>query len=171
MTFERDTLLLGYTPHMHLRGKYAKYVATYPDGKEEVLLEVPRYDFNWQTHYEYPAGGKQIPAGTKVELTMAWDNSADNPANPDPSKEVRYGGPTTDEMMFGFISYADAEAGYVPAGDGITSSEPRRRRNPAQLKKMVEERFGVKWDELTDEQKQEIRQRLSGGEPGTQSGD
>ena len=121
-TFERDSLLLGYTPHMHVRGKYAKYVATYPDGTQETLLEVPRYDFNWQTHYEYPTPGKKIPAGTKIELTMSWDNSAENPSNPDATKEVRYGGPTTDEMMFGFISYSDAEPGHMPAGDGLTSS-------------------------------------------------
>ena len=87
-TFDRDTLLLGYTPHMHLRGKSAHYLAKYPDGTEEVLLDVPKYDFNWQTHYEYPQGGKKIPAGTKIELTMAWDNSADNVYNPDPSIDV-----------------------------------------------------------------------------------
>ena len=118
-TFERDTLLLGYTPHMHLRGKAAKYVATYPDGTTEVLLDIPKYDFNWQTNYEYPAPGKLIPAGTQVELTMTWDNSANNPANPDPTATVYFGEPTTAEMMFGFITYADAEPGYIPEGSGF----------------------------------------------------
>lgn len=160
-TFERDSLLLGYTPHMHLRGKYAKYVATYPDGTQETLLEVPRYDFNWQTHYEYPAGGKRIPAGTKVELTMAWDNSANNPANPDPTQEVRYGGPTTDEMMFGFIAYADAEPGYMPAGEGLTSSS--RRRDPERMKKMLKERFGLDWDTMTPEERSKVMERIRGG--------
>ena len=61
-TFERDALLLGYTPHMHLRGKSAHYLARYPDGTEEVLLDVPRYDFNWQTHYKYH-GGRQEDSG------------------------------------------------------------------------------------------------------------
>ncbi len=156
-TFDRDSLLLGYTPHMHLRGKYAKYVATYPDGTQETLLEVPKYDFNWQTHYEYPAGGKAIPAGTKIELTMSWDNSANNPANPDPTKEVRYGGPTTDEMMFGFVSYADAEPGYMPEGEGLTST---RRRSPERMKKMLKERFGLDWDTMTEEERKDIIQKL-----------
>ena len=117
-TFERDSILLGYTPHMHLRGKAARYVATYPDGTQEVLLDVPEYDFNWQTQYDYPAGGKVIPAGTEIELTMVWDNSADNPYNPDPSETVVFGEPTTAEMMFGFVSWADAEPGYVTQGQG-----------------------------------------------------
>ncbi len=116
--FERDSILLGYTPHMHLRGKAAKYVAKYPDGTEEVLLDVPRYDFNWQTTYEYPKGGKLVPAGTEIELTMVWDNSEGNPFNPDPTIDVTHGEPTTSEMMFGFVNWADAEPGYVPEGRG-----------------------------------------------------
>lgn len=104
-TFDRAIQILSFTPHMHLRGKYAKYVAKYPDGKTETLLEVPEYDFNWQTSYEYPEP-KVMPAGTTIDLTMAWDNSANNPSNPDPTKTVRFGEPTTAEMMFGFMSYA-----------------------------------------------------------------
>ena len=122
--FERDSILLGYTPHMHLRGKAARYVAKYPDGSEELLLDVPEYDFNWQTTYEYPAEGKRIPAGTEIELTMWWDNSSENPFNPDPTEPVRFGEPTTSEMMFGFVSWADAEPGYVPQNP--RGSSPRR---------------------------------------------
>ncbi len=107
-TFKRDSHLLGYTPHAHLRGKSAIYTAYYPDGTEEVLLHVPKYDFNWQTHYEYPGNGKAIPAGTRIELEMSWDNSEQNPYNPDPTAEVVFGQPTTAEMMFGFVSFADA---------------------------------------------------------------
>ncbi len=164
-TFDRETLLLGYTPHMHLRGKSAQYLAKYPDGTEEVLLEVPKYDFNWQTHYEYPQGGKKIPAGTKIELTMAWDNSADNPSNPDPSIDVTYGGPTTSEMMFGFISYADAEKGYVSQGGaaGLTGGESSRRFDPERMKGILKERYGIDWDTLSEEQQQKIRERFSGG--------
>ena len=123
--FPRDSLLLGYTPHMHLRGKAAKYVAFYPDGSEEVLLNVPKYDFNWQTNYEYPGHGKLVPAGTRVELTMWWDNSENNPFNPDPTVDVGFGEPTTDEMMFGFITYADAEPGYVPKTLGFLDPNGR----------------------------------------------
>ncbi len=125
--FARDTLLISYTPHMHLRGKAAKYVATYPDGTKEVLLDVPRYDFNWQTTYEYPKTGKLIPAGTQIELTMTWDNSANNPYNPNPGETVRFGEPTTAEMMFGFVTYADAEPGYVPESTGFLSMRRRSK--------------------------------------------
>lgn len=175
-TFERDSLLLGYTPHMHLRGKSARYVATYPDGTEEILLDVPRYDFNWQTHYKYPAGGKKIPAGTEIELTMAWDNSADNPANPDPTKTVVYGGPTTSEMMFGFVSYADAEPGYDPADTGFLSQQ---RFNREDFRKLIKERFDVDWDSLSEEEQGDLFRQLrrqqrrnadSAGSEGTVSG-
>lgn len=106
-TFDDDILVLSYTPHMHLRGKSAKYTALYPDGRIENLLEVPEYDFNWQTSYRYKEP-KLLPAGTKVHLAMAWDNSAGNPSNPDPTKTVTFGEPTTAEMFFGFMNYAYA---------------------------------------------------------------
>jgi mono/diheme cytochrome c family protein len=175
-TFDRDSLLLGYTPHMHLRGKAARYVAKYPDGTQEVLLDVPRYDFNWQTHYKYHAGGKRIPAGTEIELTMAWDNSADNPSNPDPTATVVYGGPTTAEMMFGFVSYADAEPGYDPSDTGFLSQQ---RFNREDFRKSIKERFGVDWDSLSEEEQGKLFRRLrqqqrrnadSDGSEGTVSG-
>ena len=106
--FDTEIEIVSFTPHMHLRGKSAFYEAAYPDGTTESLLGVPQYDFNWQTSYEY-AEPKILPAGTKVHLTMAWDNSADNPYNPDPTTEVRFGEPTTAEMMFGFVRYAYRE--------------------------------------------------------------
>ena len=173
--FDRDVLLLGYTPHMHLRGKSARYVATYPDGTQETLLDVPRYDFNWQTHYKYPAGGKRIPAGTEIELTMAWDNSADNPSNPDPSATVVYGGPTTSEMMFGFVSYADAEKGYKPANTGFLRQQ---QFSADDFKTLVKERLGVDWDSLSEEEqgklirrfRQQQRRSVNEGGEGTVSG-
>ena len=124
---ERDALLLALNPHMHLRGKAAKYTAFYPDGTSEVLLEVPKYDFNWQTTYEYPPGQpKQLPAGTEIEFIAAWDNSADNPYNPDPTEEVKWGQPTTAEMMVGWIILSDAEAGVTMPG-GVLTSRARTR--------------------------------------------
>jgi len=107
-TFGKDARIVGFSPHMHLRGKSAKYEVTYPDGTQEVLLEVPQYDFNWQTTYKY-AEAKYVPKGTKITFTSTWDNSADNPYNPDPTVDVRYGEPTTDEMSFGFMDYIDAK--------------------------------------------------------------
>ena len=109
-TFEKDVELLSLLPHMHLRGRSAKYMATYPDGSTELLLYVPRYDFNWQTSYFYDEP-KRLPSGTRVEVVMEYDNSADNPSNPDPTIAVSYGEPTTDEMMNGFLNFTNAEPG------------------------------------------------------------
>ncbi len=161
--FERDSLLLAYTPHMHLRGKSAHYLAKYPDGTEEVLLDVPRYDFNWQTDYKYPAEGKFVPAGTEVVLTMTWDNSAENPSNPDPTQTVTFGRPTTAEMMFGFITYADAEVGYRPPEGGGFFGGGRRNIDPERMKKMIKERFGLDWDTMTEEERSKLMERFRGG--------
>jgi hypothetical protein len=73
-----------------------------------VLLDVPRYDFNWQLRYEL-AEPTRLPRGTRLVCTAQYDNSADNPANPDPTKEVSWGDQTADEMLIGFFAY-------VPAG-------------------------------------------------------
>lgn len=162
--FERDSILLGYTPHMHLRGKAARYVAKYPDGRGELLLDVPEYDFNWQTTYEYPAEGKKIPAGTEIELTMWWDNSRENPFNPDPTEPVRFGEPTTSEMMFGFVSWADAEPGYIPKGaGGLFGTDDTQRADPERLKKMLKDNLGIDWDTLSDEERKEVIERFRGG--------
>jgi hypothetical protein len=100
----RDSLLLSFMPHMHLRGKDFEYRALYPDGRSEVLLSVPRYDFAWQTSYRL-AKSVPLPKGTKVHCTAHFDNSAANPANPDPKKEVTWGDQTWEEMMIGWVDY------------------------------------------------------------------
>lgn len=106
-TFEEETYLLSMLPHMHLRGTYAKYTAHYPDGTTEVLLEVPQWDFNWQTGYGYPEP-RLLPAGTRIEMELHFDNSERQAAiggfNPD--RAVRFGGPTTDEMDLAWITVA-----------------------------------------------------------------
>ena len=103
-TFSRDVELLTFLPHMHVRGKDMKYEAIYPDGRRETVLFVPNYDFNWQTLYklEKPLS---LPKGTKMLVTAHYDNSAKNKYNPDPSKTVRFGDPTYDEMMVGYFDY------------------------------------------------------------------
>jgi hypothetical protein len=100
----RDTLLLSFMPHMHLRGKDFEYRATYPDGRIETILKVPRYDFAWQTAYrlEKPL---HLPKGTKIHCTAHFDNSTANPANPDPKKEVTWGDQTWEEMMIGWVDF------------------------------------------------------------------
>ena len=103
-TFKRDILVYDLLPHAHYRGKASAFHAYYPDGSEETLLSVPNYDFNWQTTYEF-AEPKVLPAGTRVVHTTWWDNSAQNPANPDPNREVPWGRQSWDEMLFGAISF------------------------------------------------------------------
>lgn len=99
---QHDVDLLNLTPHMHLRGKAFRYVARYPDGRQETLLDVPRYDFNWQLTYEL-AEPKRLPKGTQILCTAAFDNSAENLANPNPNQEVRWGEQSFEEMMIGFF--------------------------------------------------------------------
>jgi peroxiredoxin len=103
-TFTEDAILYTLLPHMHLRGKSFEYRAVYPDGKEEILLLVPRYDFNWQSNYRL-AKPMALPAGTRIECTAYYDNSEKNPNNPDPTKAVRWGDQTWEEMMIGFVDY------------------------------------------------------------------
>lgn len=103
-TYKRDILVFSLHPHSHFRGRSASFVAYYPDGSEETLLSVPRYDFNWQSTYEL-ATPKVLPAGTKVVYTTVFDNSAQNKANPDPNRVVPWGQQTWDEMVFGVIRY------------------------------------------------------------------
>jgi hypothetical protein len=94
----QDTVLYSIQPHMHLRGKSAKYTAVYPDGDEEELLNVPNYDFNWQIVYEF-AKPVMLPAGTTVRVEAAWDNSANNKYNPMPDREIYWGEQSWDEML------------------------------------------------------------------------
>jgi peroxiredoxin len=101
-TVRDDGHLLNFMPHMHLRGKDFEYEAVYPDGKKEVLLSVPRYNFNWQSVYRL-AELKAVPKGTKIHCVAHFDNSAKNPSNPDPTKTVHWGDQTWEEMMIGWL--------------------------------------------------------------------
>ncbi|MEZ0390124.1 MAG: redoxin domain-containing protein [Verrucomicrobium sp.] len=102
-----DLMATAFMAHMHVRGKAFKYEVTYPDGKQEVILDIPRYDFNWQLAYNL-AQPKLIPRGSTIKVSAVFDNSSGNPANPDPSKTVRWGQQTFDEMMIGYVEH------YVP---------------------------------------------------------
>jgi hypothetical protein len=103
-TLKRDTTIYSLMPHMHLRGKSMEYKVFYPDGKSEALLSVPQWDFAWQTNYILKEP-KRLPKGSRIMVTAYFDNSAKNKFNPDPSKDVRYGEPTYDEMMLGFMDF------------------------------------------------------------------
>ncbi len=100
----QDAVIFSFMPHMHVRGKDFEYKAIYPDGRTEVLLSVPKYDFNWQTMYRLETPLK-LPKGTRIHCTAHFDNSAKNPANPDPTKEVRWGDQTWEEMLIGWVDY------------------------------------------------------------------
>lgn len=112
-----DVRLLAMMPHMHVRGKAFRYDVKYPDGKTETLLDIPRYDFNWQLQYRF-AEPPLIPAGSTLHLTATYDNSDGNPANPDPGKNVRWGPQTFDEMMLGYVEYYVPNAGLASSGAG-----------------------------------------------------
>lgn len=131
--FDRDTLIDNLTPHMHTRGKSFKYEVTYPDGTKEVLLDVPSYDFNWQTTY-FLTEPKLLPKGTEMLCTAHWDNSTENLSNPDPTIDVSWGDQSWEEMMIGF--YIEL----FPKGE---ASRPSRRGgfgnpDPAQILGMLD---------------------------------
>jgi peroxiredoxin len=117
VTMRTDQLMLWMSPHMHLRGKSFRYEARYPDGRSEILLDVPKYDFNWQITYELTEP-KPLPKGTKLFCTARFDNSENNPANPDPTDTVRFGPQTWHEMMIGWYATLSAE------DDGYVTSAP-----------------------------------------------
>src|SRR6185295_8209614 len=103
-TAKEDIHLSTLMPHMHLRGKAMKFEAFYPDGRSEILIDVPNYSFSWQTVY-YLKNPVAIPKGTRLVVTALFDNSTNNKYNPDPKQAVRFGDPTYDDMMIGWISY------------------------------------------------------------------
>jgi hypothetical protein len=113
-TLEKDTFILAYWPHAHLRATAARYVATYPDGRKEVLLNVPRYDQTWQVTYKLREP-KLLPKGTRIDVEMMFDNSADRAAKRQFNANigVKFGPRTQDEMMLGFLSFAEIEAATV----------------------------------------------------------
>ena len=119
-TFEEDVELLSFMPHMHLRGKAALYEVTYPDGRHETLLHVPNYAFNWQHRYFYK-DPPLIPAGSVLRFTLWWDNSENNPANPDPTVDVPWGGPTYMEMSQGYMSFRRMQERHIVVGEEIPS--------------------------------------------------
>jgi peroxiredoxin len=104
-TAPSEVRLLALMPHMHLRGKAFRYEVHYPNGKSEILLDVPNYDFNWQTAYRL-AEPKTLPKGAFLRCVAHYDNSEENLNNPDPTVTVRWGDQTWNEMMIGYFDVA-----------------------------------------------------------------
>lgn len=109
--FDKSIVLYGLRPHMHYRGKHFKFKVIYPNRTTEELLSVPNYDFNWQPTYRLESP-KVLPAGSRVVISGAFDNSSNNPGNPDPTKEISWGAQSWDEMFIGYFAYhfVDADA-------------------------------------------------------------
>jgi hypothetical protein len=105
LTLKEDMTIWSVLPHTHMRGKKWEVSAIYPDGRSEIILNVPKYDFNWQTDYVFKKP-LQMPKGTKIHTTAWYDNSAANKANPDPKKDVYWGDQTWEEMQFTAITFS-----------------------------------------------------------------
>ena len=110
VVISKDTNLHSFLPHMHFRGKYMRFYADYPDGSNEELINIAQFNYNWQMSYTY-AEPKFIPAGTKITAIGAFDNSAQNPANPDPERTVPWGQQSWDEMFFGAMQWKYVDQG------------------------------------------------------------
>jgi hypothetical protein len=103
-TIPQSATLLGMFTHMHVRGRDMTFIAEYPDGQRETLLQIPNYNFEWQLAYECR---NRLPAGTKIEAIAHFDNSKFNVYNPDPNRTVPYGAQTYDEMFNGFVFWTN----------------------------------------------------------------
>jgi len=136
-----DAQMLQLFPHMHLRGKSFKYEARYPDGKTEVLLDVPHYDFGWQLTYELTSL-KSLPKGTIIHCTAHFDNSENNPNNPDPKHAVRWGDQTFEEMMIGFYDIALP----ISQSDIKNHNLPDFAPTPEQIAQSILDRFDKNHD-------------------------
>ncbi|MGZ6049430.1 MAG: redoxin domain-containing protein [Phenylobacterium sp.] len=108
LTFPADAYLYTLYPHSHYRGYHVELKAVTPDGKDTMLLSLPKYDFNWQRDYD-PVKPILVKAGTKLVATWVYDNSSHNPANPDPKRNVTWGEQTPDEMMYFRVNYRWAD--------------------------------------------------------------
>ncbi len=108
ISFRKNIWLYELFPHMHYRGRSGRFTAKYPDGTEEILLSVPNYNFNWQHLYRFESP-KFLPAGTVIKTDAVYDNSAENPLNPEPDKWVRYGEQGFEEMMLFCATFVEAE--------------------------------------------------------------
>lgn len=136
-TFRKDTQVVSYFPHMHVRGKSFRYEVYYPDGTQEILLDVPKYDFNWQLTYELKQP-KVLPKGTRMKCVAHYDNSAGNLANPNPDRIVHWGEQTWDEMLMGFMETMEldepAPVKKPVAGDEAAAKDRQASRSTSTAK-------------------------------------
>ena len=114
---DQDVSVISFFPHMHTRGKNMDLIAHYPNGESQSLINIPKYNFDWQLFY-YPQKAVPLPAGTRLDIVAHYDNSAGNPINPDPNVAVGFGTQTNDEMLFNVFEFiADEGVSPKPASD------------------------------------------------------
>ena len=126
---DEDMQILAFSPHMHVRGKAMTYRIVHGDGSTETLLDVPKYDYNWQWLY-YPTEPVDLPASSRIEVTAVWDNSEANPANPDPTREIIYRGNVWGEMFVGFMEVVRKEGGYHRPRKNVDKLQDLIARHP-----------------------------------------
>ncbi len=157
-TFQDDAMIYQLMPHMHVRGKDFLFELNKPDGTKQVLLSVPNFDFNWQNTYRL-ASPVAVPKGSTMHCVAHFDNSKDNPANPDPTKVVRWGDQTWEEMMIGWVTYSWKS----PARQGPEPREPGDRRR----------RFRREFDDESNQKASQSKQKQSStaepSKPGSRS--
>ena len=142
--FPPHAKLLSFSPHMHVRGKSYQYELETPDGTRQTMLEIPNYDFNWQTTYVL-AEPKPIPEGSRFYCTATFDNSEANLNNPDPTDEVKWGDQTWDEMMIGYYHYG------VP--NDHTGTKPKRMSRLERARQAIRRAGYLKRFDQLDENK------------------
>ncbi|MBC8138806.1 MAG: redoxin domain-containing protein [Fibrella sp.] len=147
-----DVQILSFLPHMHVRATACRYDLVTPDGDRETLLDVPRYDFNWQLTYRR-ATPLPVPKGSRIEFTGWFDNSAKNPHNPDPTKTVRWGSQTYDEMLLGYVEYVTEDGaafergGNRPGGVALIEGIFRRLDSNGDGK-VTQDEAGKNWERI-----------------------
>lgn len=129
-----DVEIMSFLPHMHLRGKAFRYDLLDPGGKRSTLLDIPEYDFNWQLQYRYTKP-LLVKAGSTIEAVAWYDNSPDNPANPNPNETVKWGDQTDEEMLIGYIEY------FVPGGATQPHQPTRPAPNNGNVDRQLAQRF------------------------------
>jgi hypothetical protein len=140
--FKEDSYLLSMGPHAHYRGKSFQYVLEYPDGRRDVLLWIPKYDFNWQHLYQFKEP-RFVPAGSKLIATWWFDNSTGNPFNPDPKRDVPYGVETFNEMANARIYYASAKPRGIVVGEPIPEDVLAAARRQEERRRELLRRTGI----------------------------
>jgi hypothetical protein len=156
--FWNDAIIYSLVPHSHYRGRSSSFDLIYPDGRTETILSVPNYDFNWQRTYAFTEP-VSVPAGTKIIHRTVYDNSANNPGNPDASRRVTWGLQSEDEMLYGSISYAwvDETSGepihsYLTSETaqwmGVIDKDMDGLVSETEMPKQLRESIGWKWSLL-----------------------